>query len=158
MKVYRYCGIDNNFNTSCKIDFQTKCKFSRVKNENKIMLRLLNVGANWGGFSMAIRAIARYAAPYKAFFNALKCQQTAVLICRAQSCKTIVLKLFLHSVGFIHKNNWMQPESYFFQIYIYKEVYVQSLWYKSLFVLVYLRLFRKHLPFAKDKLFFITGS
>ena len=53
---------------------------------------------------MAIRAIVRYAAPYKAFFNALKCQQTAVLMCRAQSCKTIVLKLFLHSVGFIHKN------------------------------------------------------
>ena len=122
-----------------------------VKNENKIMLRLLNVGANWGGFSMAIRAIVRYAAPYK-------CQQTAVLMCRAQSCKTIVLKLFLHSVGFIHKNNLMQPDSYFFQIYIYKEVYVQSLWYKSLFVLVYLRLFRKHLPFAIDKLFFITGS
>lgn len=67
MKVNRYCGIDNNFNTSCKIDFQTKCKFSRVKNENKIMLRLLNVGANWGGFSMAIRAIVRYAAPTRHF-------------------------------------------------------------------------------------------
>lgn len=52
----------------------------------------------------------------------------------------------------------MQRESYFFQIYIYKEVYVQSLWYKSLFVLAHLRLFRKHLPFAKDKLFFIKGS
>ena len=52
----------------------------------------------------------------------------------------------------------MQPESYFFQIYVYKEVYVQILWYKSLFVLVYLRLFRKHLPFAKDKPFFIKGS
>ena len=52
--------------------------------------------------SMAIPAIVRYAAPYKAFFNALKCQKTAVLICRAQSCKTIVLKLFLLSVGFIH--------------------------------------------------------
>ena len=117
MKVYCFCGNDNKFNTSCKIDFQTKCKFSRVKNEKKIMLRLLNVGANWGGFSMAIRAIVRYAAPYKAFFNALKCQQTAVLICRAQSCKTIALKLFLLSVGFIHKNNCMQPESYFFRIH-----------------------------------------
>ena len=98
------------------------------------------------------------AAPYKTIFNALKCQQTAVLICRAQSCKTIVLKLFLHSVGFIHKNNWMQPESYFFQICIYKEVFFQTLWYESLFVLAYLRLFRKHLPFAKDKLSFIKGS
>ena len=117
MKVYCFCGNDNKFNTSCKIDFQTKCKFSRVKNENKIMLRLLNVGANWGGFSMAIRAIVRYAAPYKAFFNALKCQQTAVLICGAQSCKTIVLKLFLHSVVSFTKINWMQPESYFFRIH-----------------------------------------
>ena len=64
---------------------------------------------------LTIRAIVRYATRYKAIFNALKGQQTAVLMCRAQSCKTIVLKLFLLSVGFIHKNNWMQPESYFFQ-------------------------------------------
>ena len=54
---------------------------------------------------LTIRAIVRYATRYKAIFNALKGQQTAVLMCRAQSCKTIVLKLFLHSVGFIHKNN-----------------------------------------------------
>jgi len=32
---------------------------------------------------LAIRAIVRYATRYKVIFNALKCQQTALLICRA---------------------------------------------------------------------------
>lgn len=118
-EVYdRYCGKDNNFNTSSKINFQTKCKFAQVKEtENKIMLRLLHVGAKrlFEAAFLAIRAIVRYAAPYKAIFNELKCQQAAVLICGAQSCKTTVLKLLLHSVGFIHKNNWMQPEVTFFK-------------------------------------------